>query len=178
AVFFGASGSAFWLIALGAWMATELGVSDGLVGLRQSGNFIASPLGNVTAILSATALLATMGMNAYGGMLTVLTGIDSFKKIRTSRVWRAATVLVLAVIWYAIGQSISTSGSDTAVSAVLNSLTLMLYLVVPWAGLNLVGFFFVRRGHYAITDIFRPDGVYGAWGWRGLTAYFAGFLAE
>ena len=38
-------------------------------------------------------------------------------------------------------------------SAVLNSLTLMLYLLVPWTALNLVDFFFVRRGHYAITDI-------------------------
>jgi purine-cytosine permease-like protein len=119
-----------------------------------------------------------MGMNGYGGMLTVLTGIDSFKKIRTSRVLRAGTVLVLAVIWYVIGASISTSGSSTAVNAVLNSLTLMLYLLVPWTALNLVDYFFVRRGHYAITDIFRPDGVYGAWGWRGLTAYFAGFVAE
>ena len=54
----------------------------------------------------------------------------------------------------------------------------MLYLLVPWTALNLVDFFFVRRGHYAITDIFRPDGVYGAWGWRGLTAYFVGFAAE
>jgi NCS1 family nucleobase:cation symporter-1 len=41
-----------------------------------------------------------------------------------------------------------------------------------------VDFFFVRHGHYAITDIFRPDGAYGVWGWRGLTAYFAGFVAE
>jgi len=111
-------------------------------------------------------------------MLTVLTGIDSFKKIRTSRMLRAVTVVVLAVIWYAIGASISTSGSSTAVNAVLNSLTLMLYLLVPWTALNLVDFFFVRRGHYAITDIFRPDGVYGAWGWRGLTAYAVGFAAE
>ena len=175
AVFFGASGSAIWLIALGAWLATRLNISDGLVGLQKSGDNVAAPLGSITAFLSATALLATMGMNAYGGMLTVLTGIDSFKTIRTSRVWRAATVLVLAVIWYAIGQSISTSGSDTAVSAVLNSLTLMLYLLVPWTALNLVDFFFVRRGHYAITDIFSPEGVYGTWAWRGLTAYFAGF---
>jgi purine-cytosine permease-like protein len=178
AVFFGASGSAVWLIALGAWLATRLGVSDGLVGLQQVGNQVADPLGSITAFLSATALLATMGMNAYGGMLTALTGIDCFKKIRTSRVWRAATVLVLALIWYAIGASISTSGSDTAVNAVLNSLTLMLYLLVPWTALNLVDFFFVRHGHYAITDIFRPDGVYGRWGWRGLTAYAAGFAAE
>jgi NCS1 family nucleobase:cation symporter-1 len=61
---------------------------------------------------------------------------------------------------------------------VLDSLTLMLYLLVPWTALNLVDFFFVRRGHYAITDIFRPDGVYGAWAWRGLTAYAVGFAAE
>ena len=178
AVFFGASGSAVWLIALGAWLATRLNVSDGLVGLQLSGNNVAAPLGSITAFLSATALLATMGMNAYGGMLTVLTGIDSFKTIRTSRTWRAVTVVVLAVVWYAVGETISTSGSDTAVNAVLNSLTLMLYLLVPWTALNLVDFFFVRHGHYAITDIFRLDGVYGRWGWRGLTAYFAGFAAE
>ena len=34
AVFFGASGSAVWLIALGAWLATRLSISDGLVGLQ------------------------------------------------------------------------------------------------------------------------------------------------
>jgi nucleobase:cation symporter-1, NCS1 family len=175
AVFFGASGSAVWLIALGAWMATRLGVSDGLVGLRVSGNNIASPLGNVTAVLSATSLLATMGMNAYGGMLTILTGIDSFRKIKTNRAWRIGTVLVLTAIWYAIGEALA---GGSAVNTVLNSLTLMLYLLVPWTALNLVDYFFVRRGHYAITDIFRPDGVYGAWGWRGLTAYALGFAAE
>ena len=178
AVFFVASGSAVWLIALGAWLATRLGVTDGLTGLVQAGDNVVAPLGTITAFLSAIALLATMGMNAYGGMLTVLTGIDSFRKIQTSRLWRTVTVLVLAAIWYAIGAGISTSASDTAVNAVLNSLTLMLYLLVPWTALNLVDFFFVRRGHYAITDIFRPDGVYRRWGWRGLTAYAAGFAAE
>jgi len=93
AVFFGASGSAIWLIALGAWLATRLNISDGLVGLQTSGDNVAAPL-----------------------------------------------------------------GSNTAVSAVLNSLTLMLYLLVPGTALNLVDFFFVRRGHYAITDIFSPEG--------------------
>jgi len=175
AVFFGASGSAVWLIALGAWMASRLGVSDGLVGLRVSGNNIARPLGNVTAILSATSLLATMGMNGYGGMLTVLTGIDSFKKISAGRAWRVITVLVLTVVWYVIGKALS---GGSAVDTVLNSLTLMLYLLVPWTALNLVDFFFVRRGHYAITDIFSPRGVYRAWAWRGLTAYAVGFAAE
>jgi NCS1 family nucleobase:cation symporter-1 len=175
AVFFGASGSAVWLIALGAWLATRLGVTDGLVGLRVVGDKIAAPLGSITAVLSATALLATMGMNAYGGMLSVLTGIDSFKKLKTSRVLRAATIVGLALIWYLLGLAWS---SGSAVSAVLDSLTLMLYLLVPWTALNLVDFFFVRHGHYAITEIFNSRGVYRRWGWRGLTAYFAGFACE
>jgi nucleobase:cation symporter-1, NCS1 family len=175
AVFFGASGSAVWLIALGAWLATRLGVTDGLVGLQVAGDKVAAPLGSITAALSATALLATMGMNAYGGMLCVLTGIDSFKKISTSRLWRAVTVVGLALIWYLLGIAWN---SPSAVGAVLDSLTLMLYLLVPWTALNLVDFFFVRRGHYAITEIFNPNGVYHRWGWRGLTAYVVGFALE
>src|SRR5215813_3991986 len=175
AVFFGASGSAFWLIALGAWLATRLGVNDGLVGLQQVGDNVAAPLGSVTAILSATALMATMGMNAYGGMLSVLTGIDSFRKLKTSRLWRASTILVLALIWWQLGLAWSSASAELAV---VDSLTLMLYLLVPWTALNLVDYFFVRHGHYAITDIFRLDGVYHRWGWRGLTAYAAGFVAE
>jgi hypothetical protein len=27
-------------------------------------------------------------------------------------------------------------------------------------------------------DLFTPDGIYGAWGWRGLTAYTVGLAAE
>jgi purine-cytosine permease-like protein len=175
AVFFGASGSAVWLIALGAWLATRLGATDGLLGLQQVGNNIAAPLGSITAVLSATALMATMGMNAYGGMLSVLTGIDSFKKVSTSRLWRTGTIVALTVIWFVLGLAWNT---QSAAFAVLDSLTLMLYLLVPWTALNLVDYFFVRHGHYAITDIFRLDGVYHRWGWRGLTAYFVGFACE
>jgi purine-cytosine permease-like protein len=43
---------------------------------------------------------------------------------------------------------------------------------------NLIDFFFVRHGHYAITDIFNPHGIYGMWSYRGLIAYAAGFAAE
>jgi nucleobase:cation symporter-1, NCS1 family len=54
----------------------------------------------------------------------------------------------------------------------------MLYLLVPWTATNLMDFFFVRRGHYKIRDLFTPNGIYGAWAWRRLTAYAVGFLAE
>jgi nucleobase:cation symporter-1, NCS1 family len=173
-VFFGASGSAIWLIALGAWLATRFGATDGLVGLKGAGNAVIGGLGSVTAFFSAAALAATMGMNAYGGMLTVLTGADSIRAIKPTRAARIVTIVALTLIWYVIAKSISAS----AVNTVFTSLTLMLYLLVPWTATNLVDFFFVRRGHYAITDLFDPRGIYGAWAWRGLVAYFAGFVCE
>src|SRR5262249_58704980 len=106
---------------------------------------------SVTAFLSATALAATMGMNAYGGMLTTLTGIDSFRKINPTKAARIITIIAFTVLWFVIGKSITTN----AVGAVYGSLTLMLYLLVPWTATNLIDFFFVRRGHYAITDLFK-----------------------
>ena len=158
-MFFGASGSAIWLIALGAWLATSLGATDGLVGLMTAGNNVVDGLGDLAAFFSAAALAATMGMNAYGGMLTVLTAIDSVKPITPTRRIRVVTILALAVLWFVISKSISAS----AVTTVFTALTLMLYLLVPWTAANLVDFFFVRRGHYAITDLFTPDGIYGSW---------------
>jgi purine-cytosine permease-like protein len=104
----------------------------------------------------------------------VLTAIDSVRPLKPTRRARVITILALTVLWFAIGKSISAS----AVSTVFTSLTLMLYLLVPWTAANLVDFFFVRRGHYAITDLFDPKGIYGAWGRRGLIAYGVGFVAE
>jgi purine-cytosine permease-like protein len=148
-VFFGASGAAIWLIALGAFLAIRLGATDGLLGVKTAGNNIFDPLGSLVAFFLAAGLAATMGMNAYGGMLTMLTGVDSVRAIRPTRAARVVTILALTVLWFVIGKSISTS----AVGTVFSSLTLMLYLLVPWTATNLVDFFFVRRGHYEMLAL-------------------------
>jgi NCS1 family nucleobase:cation symporter-1 len=173
-VFFGASIAAIWLMVLGAWMAIRLGATDGLAGLQLAGDNVVPHLGTVVALLSVLALVATMGMNAYGGALTVLTIIDSFRDFKPTLRARVIAVLVLAVAWFAIGASLN----GGAVETVELALTLMLYLLVPWTATNLVDFFLVRRGNYAIVEFSKPDGLYGTWAWRGLVAYGVGFLAE
>jgi nucleobase:cation symporter-1, NCS1 family len=173
-VFAGASGAAFWLIAVGAFLAIRLGATDGLLGIKTAGNNIFHPLGALTAFFLAAGLAATMGMNAYGGMLSLLTGIDSVRAIKPTRAARVITVIALTVVWYVIGRLVTGS----AVNTVLTALTLMLYLLVPWTATNLVDYFFVRRGHYAIGDLFTPRGIYGSWGRNGLIAYFVGFAVE
>ena len=39
-------------------------------------------------------------------------------------------------------------------------------------------FYFVRKEKFAITDMFRADGVYGRWGKNGLLVYFIGIAVE
>jgi purine-cytosine permease-like protein len=167
-VYIGAAGSPLWLIPLGAYLASRLGASDALVALRDAGDAFFKPLGTVAAIMSVLALVATMGINAYSAMLSVVTGVDCFKKVEPTARLRVVTIVVLAVVWCGAAFALSTD----ALTALSNSLILMLYLLVPWTAINLVDFFLVRHGAYSIIDIFKSDGIYGAWSPRGLITYF------
>ena len=173
AVFLGATSAAIWLISLGAWLATHIGATDGLVALHDAGDALFRGFGVVMALASVVALVATMGLNAYSGMLTVVTAANSLFEWKPTPALRNGAILALAVIWTAITFSITTN----AIALLFATLTIMLYLLVPWTSVNLVDYFFVRRGRYAITHLFEPRGIYGAWGTRGLLAYGAGFLA-
>ncbi len=172
-VFWGAAGSPIWLIPLGAWMATRLGVEDALVGIHDAGNNVVGGLGSILAILSVLALVATMGLNAYSGMLTVVTAVDAFRPVRPTRQLRVVTIVVLAVIWLVGGLALT-----NAVSSLNNALLGMLYLLAPWTAINLLDFFLLRHGHYAITDLFTPNGIYGTWNRFGVTAYLVAILVE
>ena len=173
AVYAGAASSAIWLIILGAWLATRLGATDGLVALHEAGNALLPGFGVVLALASVVALTAATGLNAYSGMLTVLTALSSLFETPPSARLRVITIIVLAVGWAALSFAISAD----SIALLFAVLTIMLYLLVPWTAINLIDYFFVRRGRYAITQFFEPHGIYGAWGVRGLSAYAAGFAA-
>ncbi len=173
AVFVGASASAIWLIALGAWLATRLGAADGLVALHDAGNAVFDGFGVLLSLASVATLVATMGLNAYSGMLTVVTALSSVFETQPTPRLRVVTIISLAAIWAGAGMAISANAIDLLFAA----LTIMLYLLVPWTAINLIDYFFVRRGRYAITHFFMPRGIYGTWNARGLTAYVVGFAA-
>jgi len=171
-VFIGAAGAPIWLMPLGAWIGAHL-INDPLQGIYQAGNNTVNGLGGLLLVVSVLALVATMGLGAYSGMLTVVTAMDSVKSIKPTRQLRIIVITLLSVIAFAISLALN------EVSQTLNNtLLIMLYLLAPWTAINLVDYFFVRRGHYAITDLFTPNGIYGAWSTRGLVAYVVGIAVE
>jgi purine-cytosine permease-like protein len=87
---------------------------------------------------------------------------------------RIMAIMAVAAGWIAVTFAIT----ENAIALLFATLTIMLYLLVPWTSVNLADYFFVRRGRYAITQLFMPHGIYGAWGTRGLIAYALGFIAS
>ena len=173
-VFAGAALSAIWLIALGAWLATRLGSEDGLLALARAGDLVQAHLGALLAAVSITALIATVGMNAYSSMLTFITTVDSVRSLRPTRRLRVAVILAITALWVALALSFGTR----VVTYVNGMLVIMLYFLMPWTAVNLIDYFVLRKGRYSILDLFRPNGIYGAWSARGLWAYAIGFLVS
>jgi nucleobase:cation symporter-1, NCS1 family len=173
AVYLGAASSAIWLIAVGAWLATRLGASDGLVALNDAGNALMPGFGVLLSLCSVTALTAATGLNAYSGMLTVVTALNSLFEITPTTRLRVIAVIALAVVWV----TLAFGSTSSSIELLFAALTMMLYLLVPWTSINLIDYFFVRRGRYVIAQLFLPNGIYGAWGARGLLAYVIGFAA-
>lgn len=172
-VFWGGSLSPMWLIPLGSWLAIYLGASDPLQGLNQAGNHVFHGCGTILVLLSTMALVATMGMNAYSGTLSVVTAIDSWRPVATGPKTRVSIIVVIGIVAGLFGILF-----NVASSALYDALTIMLYVLAPWTAINLVDFYAVRHGKFAITDFFTPNGVYGRWGMKGVVIFFIGIAAE
>ncbi|KVM62566.1 allantoin permease [Burkholderia ubonensis] len=172
-IFAGASLSGAWMIGLGAWLAQKLHAADALVAMNDVGASLAPGLGKLIAIVSLAGFLPIIALNAYSAMLTVLTGVDSLVPVRPTR--RARVVAIVAISAFVLGCVFAIRGNGIALLQTF--LTLMLYFLVPWTAVNLVDYFFVRRGHYAIAHFFTPRGLYGAWQLRGILSYLIGFAA-
>jgi purine-cytosine permease-like protein len=172
--YWGSALGAIWLMCLGAALAAWAGSRfDTIASLEAAGNHVFSGFGAIVLIFSTLGLISVTALNMYGGSLTLISAIDSITKVRPTAAVRIATIVFTAVLSVVpallIGENFLVNFEDF--------LLLVLYLFVPWTAVNLVDYYIVRRGHYAIAEIFNPRGIYGRWGWRGITAYLVGFAA-
>jgi NCS1 nucleoside transporter family len=172
--YWGSALGAIWLMCLGAALAAWAGAKfDTIASLNSAGDHLFSGFGAIALVFSTLGLISVTALNMYGGSLTLISATDSFSDVRPTATVRIITIAVTAVLSLVpallIGADFLTNFEDF--------LLLVLYLFVPWTAVNLVDYYIVRRGHYAVAEIFNPRGLYGRWGWRGIGAYLLGFAA-
>jgi purine-cytosine permease-like protein len=129
--------------------------------------------GKPLLLCSLLGLVTITTLNFYGASLTLLSVADSLKPSRLTLGKRVLTLLISTVA----ATSIALASTENFVEKFGQFLAVLLYLFTPWTAINLVDFYWVRRGHYSVREIFNPRGMYGRWNWRGLSAYAAGFVA-
>jgi len=170
----GAALSVIWLSILGALFALHLKDGANVTSVLTAGNMIARGFGTVVMVLSSIALLTVVSVNTYGATLVSLTAVDGFRPLRPSRTLRVVVTLLISAVTLLLALMV-----PQRYQGVFNDfLALVLYLLVPWSAINLVDYYWVRRGRYSVVEIFNNrSSMYGRWGWRGLTAYLLGFLA-
>jgi NCS1 family nucleobase:cation symporter-1 len=164
---------AVWLMALGALVAAAFTGAAPLTGVQEAADTVVPGSGYWLLLAALPGLVAVITVNIYAASMELITILDSIKSVKPTRALRIAGCVIIGAAAY-IGSILSTGEFLANFGSFL---VVLLYVLVPWTSVNLVDYYFVRRGHYAIRDIFTPNGIYGAWGWRGLTAYAAGIVA-
>ncbi|MEV8540041.1 cytosine permease [Streptomyces sp. NPDC051572] len=170
--YFGSALGGVWLMTLGALLAAWAGKDfDTIRSINAAGDKVFSGFGAIVLLFATLGLVSVTALNMYGGSLTLISAIDSFKKVQPTVSVRALTIGLTAALSLA-GAMAATANFLTNFN---NFLLLVLYLFIPWTAVNLMDYYVVRRGHYAIAEIFNPHGIYGRWGWHGIISYLVGF---
>lgn len=173
--FWGSALGGIWVMFLGSWIAVsakDIG-SNTVVDIKHVADLLFPGFGAIALIIAALGLISVTALNMYGGSLTLVSSIDSISRVRPTLIIRVVTIAVTA----AISLAFALLATANFLGYFEDFLLLILYLFIPWTAVNLTDFFIVRRGHYAIAEIFKPNGIYRRWGWAGILAYVLGFLA-
>ena len=171
--YIGALIGAAWPTLIGTVAAAlfpALGLS---AALKAAAELMIPGSGNAFLLATLLGLVSTSTLMFYSASLTLLSVADSIRPLRPAFWQRPVTLVILLLVswWIALGSS------ENFAQQFGEFLAILLYLFTPWTAINLVDFYYLRRGHYSVREIFNPNGMYGRWNWRGLTAYFGGFIA-
>jgi purine-cytosine permease-like protein len=161
-------------MGLGALLASSAGKAfDTVKSIDAAANGVFDGFGTIVLLFAALGLISVTALNLYGGSLTLISAIDSMRSVKPTLGVRVATISFTA----ALSLVVALVSSESFLTNFENFLLLILYLFIPWTAVNLIDYYVVRRGHYAVAEIFSPTGIYGRWGWRGILAYLIGFGA-
>ena len=161
-----------WMMLVGTIAASLIPVRNVAEAMQRAADAAMPGLGTPLVVASMLGLVTISSLNFYGASLTLLGIASSFGRLRLTVGTRLASLALLMVVT----TGIALVASHDFINAFEVWLAILLYLFTPWTAINLVDFYWVRRGHYSIREIFNPRGMYGMWNWRGLLAYGVGFI--
>ena len=172
-VYAGATLGPAWLACLGAVVASFIRSPDPFLSFQQIGNSEWSGFGTFLLAFELPVFVIGVSPVVYGAALDSITAVDSIRSVVPTRLLRVLFALGVGVI----GTIVAIILPGNLLTDFSTALSLMLYLLIPWTAVNLVDYYLVRKGKYAVAEILKRNGVYGQWNWRGVGAYALGIAS-
>lgn len=164
--------SSIILMVLGASVGAITAAEDTMAAL----NSLIGPIGTIVLLGFALATAAYNSVNTYCSALCALSVAETFKP---GWVPGLKSRLFVTVIIHICGLSIALMAQADFLVFFYDFITWMLYLLIPWSAINLVDYYVVRHGHYAVEEFFRPGGGrYGNWNATAISIYAAGVIVQ
>jgi NCS1 family nucleobase:cation symporter-1 len=164
AVLFASLGAVAGVVALDRINADSVGYLAGLapavqwlVTLVLLSSIVAGNAINLySPLVSGLALVSKDGGRAPGALVRSL--------------GTAAIMIVTSIVAISVSSNFLADLTDFA--------AFLLYIVVPWSAINLVDYYFIRRGKYSTSDILSVHGKYGLFNAKAVTVFIVGIAAE
>ncbi len=175
----------FWATYFGATLGTILCFSFGAVAVlcvpegtdamdavKQATGW----LGPILMVLFLLNIISHNALNLYGAVLSIVTAIQTFFAQWTPsikvRVALASVILVACAL-------VALNASADFIGQFIGLILALLLVLVPWASINLVDFYLIKKGQYDIASIFSADGgIYGRFNHHAIIAYACGILVQ
>jgi len=121
-------------------------------------------------------IISHNALNIYGAVLSLITMAQTF--LASWEPGRKARV-VLSTVVLAGCLTVATLSADDFVPRFIGFVIGLMVVLAPWATINIVDFYFIRKGRYDIDSFFRADGgIYGRIDVKATVAYLAGIFVQ
>ena len=175
----------FWSTALGCFLGSTLIMAFGAYMASKLSGLGANPASTLASLFGPLQPLAEMllilavvygnVMNVYSAYMSSCTVFSGFHG--TSRIGGIFKLLVMsATMAAAVTVAVWSHGDFEGYFG--NILSAMIYMLVPWSGINLADYYLVRRGRYDIGAMFDIRGCYGAYRWRTMAVFMVGIVVQ
>ncbi len=114
-------------------------------------------------------------MNLYSAYMSIMTMFAGFRH-QSRHSLSLKFVVMLTVV--AIATLIALLAQSHFDEYFADMLSLLIYMVIPWSAINLADYYLVRRGRYAVNEMFKLDGIYGRYKWTGIVAYVISIVVQ
>src|ERR1700744_3901383 len=163
------SAKAFWAVFRGNAIPT---IFCGILGAYVTGLLpdasstvaaIQQVAGGCALVVMALSLVGSDAINAYTGMLALVSILSCFTEVRRSQLLRIVGCVAMIIA----GLICALVGYKQFVNNLSNFLDVLLFVFIPWSAINLADYYLVKHGEYDVKSFFTPNGKYGGLLWGG-----------